>query len=81
MILADQPTLPDHHRAIVWQWFLEYFQGYLSGKTEQLQELQQEQQHLSGEELSHRSSSDQGLTLDMQLLQRALSPSIFDSDG
>ena len=79
MILGDQPSLPDHHCALVWQWFLQHFQSYLSGKTEQ-QQLQQEQQ-LSEEELGHSTSSDQGLTIDMQLRDRALSPSIFDSDG
>ena len=78
MILGDQPTLPEHHRAIVWQWFLENFEGYLSGRTEQL--LQQDQS-TSDEALSHSTGSDHGLTADMQLMQKALSPSVFDSDG
>jgi len=82
MVLGDQPSLPEHHRAIVWQWFLENFESYLSGKSEQQQQQQlQQDQNVSEEALNRSTGSDHGLTADMQLKQKALSPSIFDSDG
>ena len=92
MMLSEQASLPNHHRALGWQWLLKCVYDHLTRDTEQqwqhqqqLEEEQREQDLGSGDLphalVAHMPALNQDLALEVELRQRTLSPSIFDCDG
>lgn len=67
-MLCGQVTLPDHHRALVWEWLIQWPQDTPPGSAEEEEEL--------------GGPADQRLTFEeVELRNRVLQPSIFDCYG
>ncbi len=65
LTLASQATLPDHHRALVWEWLLRWPRESITSDS-----------HLEGE-----NQEEHNMAFEMELRHKVLQPSLFDSHG